>query len=367
MSFGTTVLKRILRNKLSDQEIYDRDLYNMISRFKADVQIKNDALTLYESLVKLQQENPDWYFKVDFEGIDNRLSKIFWMSPDQKSLWARFHDVVINDNTCKTNKYMMPLSIFVIIDSNQRSRIAATAIVCDETVSIYEWILEQTKLATGNLQPVIIFTDADPAMQVAISNSYPETIVRHCAFHIRQNLFKKLKKKLHNKWDGFISDFYALRNSLVASDFNRCWMDLMNKYSEVQRYCDRVLYSTKECWAYAFMRRKFSANTHSTQRVESINRVIKLEANSGNSLCQLRAGIELRLKDEAKYARLQEFRNMNPTTGLPNVSNTIFKGIDDMCKKFLTTNSLALQRRQMFESLLYRTFLCTNESDIIIN
>lgn len=154
-----------------------------------------------------------------------------------------------------------------------------------------------------------------------------------------------------------MSDFYALRNSLVISDFDHHWMELMNKYPEVQGYCDRVLYSTKECWAHAFTKRCFSANTHSTQRVESINRVIKLEANSGNSLCQLQIGIELRLKDEAKYASFQEFRNMNPTTGLPHVSGTIFKSVDDTCKKYLTQNSLALQRKQMLESLLYRCSL----------
>ncbi|CAG8481463.1 1803_t:CDS:2 [Dentiscutata heterogama] len=135
-NLGATALKRILRNRFSDQEIYNRDLYNMISRFKADTQTKNDALTLYESL------------------------------------------------------------------------------------------------------------------------------------------------------DGFISDFYTLRNSIAVSDFDSHWADLMNKYPEVQ------------------------------------------EANSGNSLCQLQTGIELRLKDEAKYARLQEFRNMNPTAGFSNVSNTIFKEID---------------------------------------
>ncbi|CAG8779969.1 11255_t:CDS:1, partial [Dentiscutata erythropus] len=39
--------------------------------------VKNDAMALYEYLSKAQQENPDWYFKVDFEGVDNRLSKIF--------------------------------------------------------------------------------------------------------------------------------------------------------------------------------------------------------------------------------------------------------------------------------------------------
>ncbi|CAG8459685.1 4064_t:CDS:2, partial [Racocetra persica] len=63
----------LLQNKFSDQKIYNRDLYNMISRFKTDNQTKNDALALYKSLVRLQQKNPNWYFKVDFEGIELRL------------------------------------------------------------------------------------------------------------------------------------------------------------------------------------------------------------------------------------------------------------------------------------------------------
>lgn len=74
-------------------------------------------------------------------------------------------------------------------------------------------------------------------------------------------------------------------------------------------------------------------------------------------MCQLHSGIELRLKDEAKYARWQEFRNMNPTTGMPRVSDTIFRNVDEICKKYLTPNSLALQRKQMVESLLYRTWI----------
>ncbi|CAG8813062.1 15479_t:CDS:2, partial [Gigaspora margarita] len=90
---GATVLRRILRNKFPNQDIYSQDLYNIINKYKADSQTKNDAVTLYEYLLKLQQENPEWYFKVDFKGIDNRLSKIFWISSEQKRLWARFHDV----------------------------------------------------------------------------------------------------------------------------------------------------------------------------------------------------------------------------------------------------------------------------------
>lgn len=48
---------------------------------------------------------------------------------------------------------------------------------------------------------------------------------------------------------------------------------------------------------------------------------------------------------------------MNPTTGMLQVSNTIFKSVDEICKKYLTPNSLALQRKQMVEALLYRTWI----------
>ncbi|CAI2192189.1 14823_t:CDS:2 [Funneliformis geosporum] len=140
------------------------------------------------------------------------------------------------------------------------------AVVCDETVSTYEWILEQTIRVTEGLQPAIRFIDADPAMQVTISNKYPETI-------------------LNNKWDDFIGEFYALRNSLVVSDFENRWAELMIKFPI------------------------FYANTHSTQRVER----------------------------------------------MPQVSSTIFKPIDEICKKYLTPNSLALQQKQMVEAFLYKT------------
>ena len=48
---------------------------------------------------------------------------------------------------------------------------------------------------------------------------------------------------------------------------------------------------------------------------------------------------------------------MNPSAGLSYVFNSIFKTIDNICQKYLTPNSLALQRKQMLESLLYRTVL----------
>jgi len=72
-----TTLRQILRNKFSDQNNYCQDLYNVIRKFKTNAQIENDAATLVEWLIKLQQEDSEWYFKIDFEGINNKPSKIF--------------------------------------------------------------------------------------------------------------------------------------------------------------------------------------------------------------------------------------------------------------------------------------------------
>ncbi|RIA97597.1 hypothetical protein C1645_813832 [Glomus cerebriforme] len=104
----------------------------------------------------------------------------------------------------------------------------------------------------------------------------------------------------------------------------------MVKYPEIKKYCEHVLYPTRTCWIYGYIRQSFLANTHSTQRVESMNCIIKMEANLDSSLCQLHSGIELHLKNEAKYSRLQEFCNMNSTAEMSLVSNIIFKSIDEI-------------------------------------
>ena len=58
-----------------------------------------------------------WKIYVRHSGNEKRLSGIFWMSPSQQDLYQRFYDIVLNDNTCKTNKYNMYLSVFMVKDN----------------------------------------------------------------------------------------------------------------------------------------------------------------------------------------------------------------------------------------------------------
>jgi hypothetical protein len=60
------------------------------------------------------------------------------MSPAQIALWLEYHDVILNDNIAKTNRYNMPLSLFLAVDNNTRSRLVAQALVSDEMTDSYK-------------------------------------------------------------------------------------------------------------------------------------------------------------------------------------------------------------------------------------
>jgi hypothetical protein len=136
----------------------------------------------------------------------------------------------MHDNTCKTNRYNRPLSIFVTPDNNLKTRIVAQAIVDDETQFSYEWVFQCVKEATG-ISPRVFVTDSDPAVSSAVATLFPDTFHMHCIWHIGQNLPKQLKGKLGSNFDNFMKDFYMTRNSLTEKQFN-----------ERYTYCVKLFY-----------------------------------------------------------------------------------------------------------------------------
>ncbi|CAG8807638.1 34288_t:CDS:2, partial [Racocetra persica] len=61
-----------------------------------------------------------------------------------------FGESIGHNNTAGTNRYNMPLSLFVAQDNNMQSCIIAQAFVSNETAETYQWVLKMTKKATNN-------------------------------------------------------------------------------------------------------------------------------------------------------------------------------------------------------------------------
>ncbi|CAG8632418.1 3412_t:CDS:2, partial [Gigaspora rosea] len=189
-----------------------------------------------------------WFVEVTWEEETNTLTNLFWMSPEQILLWCEFGEATGHNNTAGTNRYNMPLSLFVAQDDNMQSRIVTQAFVSNKTTGTYQWVLQMSKKATGNKYPHVFVTDTDPAMERAITLEYPKTQHLFCIWHVKQNVKKMLYSKLGDSFDEFYNKFWQCRNADMSNGFEYYWNQLVN-YPTANPYLERYLYERQLSWA----------------------------------------------------------------------------------------------------------------------
>ena len=128
-----STIRNLLQPKYPERVFLTQDLGNAIQKIKRNHNLQSgDASSLLAKLLQLQSENSSWFVKPWIDDTSNRLIGLFWMSPQQRECWLRFNDIIIHDNTARTNKYNYPLSLFILIDNFNKSRLAAQAFLADE-------------------------------------------------------------------------------------------------------------------------------------------------------------------------------------------------------------------------------------------
>ncbi|CAB4487733.1 unnamed protein product [Rhizophagus irregularis] len=241
--------------------IFKKDLYNAVYQF----QLQNnpgdsDASQMLQMLLKKSilihygLLNHNW-------NLYPESYHLLWMLSQQQALYESFHDIVFLDTTSNTNQFQMMLCVVVVIDNHFKSRIVASAIIENETLDTFRWIL-MTLFEETDINPRIIFTDSDPSLISAIKEIYSNTDHLLCIFHIDLNLRKKLKGKLGACFEEFCHKFYTCQNSLYIELFESRWVQLISQYPESVKYT-------------------------STQRIESINKQIHDKVDQSISLCDL--------------------------------------------------------------------------------
>jgi hypothetical protein len=343
----------LLQHDYPNHTIYKKDLYNAVYKFRA----KNnpgdsDASQMLQMLLNWKDSDPLWIVKPRLEPSSRKLNHLLWISPSQRDLYERFHDVVILDTTSNTNRFRMMLCVIAIIDNHFKTRIVASAIIEDETLDTFRWILMTLFEETG-IYPRVIFTDSDPSLISAIKEIYPNTNHLLCIFHIDLNLRKKLKGKLGVRFEEFRQKFYACRNSLCKELFEFRWMQLVDQYPESAKYMTETLYVSKDSWAISWIRNQFTGGVQSTQRIESINKQIHDKVDRSTSLCDLVVNINDCVKGEERFEKFEIERNALPTIGLPMLCNRLFGRVDDIIKQYLTPIMLGKQRLEMNQSVCY--------------
>ncbi|PKB97581.1 hypothetical protein RhiirA5_432858 [Rhizophagus irregularis] len=80
-----TTQRKLLKARFLTLSILDRDLTNVIQKYKVKLNVENDAACLLKLLIEHKSNDSRWFveFQLDQE---NRLTRLFWMSPVQIAL-----------------------------------------------------------------------------------------------------------------------------------------------------------------------------------------------------------------------------------------------------------------------------------------
>ncbi|KAI9177694.1 hypothetical protein LWI28_018214 [Acer negundo] len=94
----------------------------------------------------------------------DKLANIFWRDSHSLFEYQCFVDVLVFESTYKTNAYAKPLVLFVGVNNHRATCVFGVALLSDETVQSYRWVLSTLMDSMGHKHPISILTDGDEAM-----------------------------------------------------------------------------------------------------------------------------------------------------------------------------------------------------------
>nr|GMC78126.1 protein FAR1-RELATED SEQUENCE 4 isoform X1 [Ipomoea batatas] len=135
---------------------------------------EGDAQMLLEFFVHMQEENPEFFYAIDLNE-EHRLRNVFWVDAKGMEDYANFGDVVSLDISYFSNKHKIPLVFFIGVNNHIHPTLMGCALIVDESVHTFLWLLRTWCLAMGGRGPRVLLTDQNNAIKAAVSAVLPNT------------------------------------------------------------------------------------------------------------------------------------------------------------------------------------------------
>ncbi|RLN16875.1 protein FAR1-RELATED SEQUENCE 5-like [Panicum miliaceum] len=233
---------------------------------------ENGIPKLLEFSSEMKAQNEYFYYE---EQVDNQnvIKNVFWSHASQRAEYRDFGDVVTFDTTYKTNMYSMPLAMFVGSNHQLQNVVFGQALLQDEQANTFEWLFG----AFQNYQ--------DSAMPAAIKKVFKKAQHRLCRWHMLKKYRWELKKlyKLHDSLK--IKLITVINHPLTPTEFEASWKELVDEYGLQEDDTIKGLWDSRHLWIAAYFKPLYCGRMTSTQRSESVNKMIKSSGFTGHMTC----------------------------------------------------------------------------------
>ena len=182
----------------------------------------------------------DWLKEIDSHGLPTfmdvnsfgQLECAAFTVPKAVEWWAiNQENISIHyDTTFGTNRSGMKLGMMTGVDGDGHTRILFVTLVARQNAKSFQWCFKKLR-EVFKVAPVVIFTDSDPAMGLAISVELPEARHLLCTWHLSLNMATNVKPAAGSMWDTITKKFWDIckQSDILSRDtFDAEFRELVN-------------------------------------------------------------------------------------------------------------------------------------------
>lgn len=265
---------------------------NILNKGRADareevVALGGDVAAILSYIRQRILEGQDWRYDILLDA-QQKVTGIWWASPEQVKLLRRYWDLLLNDNSYNRNQYGYPTNIGIAIAGNGTSRNVWYAFHESEDIDTHNWVF-RNHLDVAGRPPLALFIDRHPSLIASATITMPLTDQIYCLHHLDGNIAQHLRPALGNHWQLFSTEFWEVYRSVSPREFDAKWAQLLRRFPQptVVRYLEAEIYPCRDRWAWAWIGTRFTAGIRTTGRPEVENRIKKLLSGPKMSFFQV--------------------------------------------------------------------------------
>ncbi|XP_057957628.1 protein FAR1-RELATED SEQUENCE 6-like isoform X2 [Malania oleifera] len=233
------------------------------------LELKGDAHAVYNYFCRMKLTNPNFFYLMDFDD-EGHLRNVFWADARSRAAYNYFCDTVAIDTSSLTNKYEIPLILFVGVNHHGQSVLLGCGFIGHESVEYFVWIFRAWLTCMLGHPPRVIITDRCKPLQSAVSEVFPGACHCYCLWYIMQrvpeklgglNGYEEIKRQLNK----------AVYDSLKIAEFETSWSSMIKRHGLGDNKWLQSLYEDRQQWVPVYLKDTFFAGMISIQENEGLD------------------------------------------------------------------------------------------------
>ncbi|KAM6547826.1 hypothetical protein CsatB_019502 [Cannabis sativa] len=317
----------------------------------------NDVQKLMNLFSYLQVKDPSFFYAIQVDN-QNRSTNFFWRDCRSRMDYNYFGDVIVLDTTCRIDN--MVYALFWGLNHHQQCVIFGCAILLEETLDSFVWLLESFKLSMDMYQPRTFYSMEEcEAMSTAIDMVFPKSEHRLSVNSIKINARKHLPTYFEQP------GFEVLFNKCIFDcttniEFEMHWNSLLEQYNLRENQWLTSLNKLWKRWSHLFCKKTFSAGIE-LMFDSNVTNMDFFFLNSSSKVVTLPDFVMQYVKD-SKRRRLKELHEDLRCHEIVNSRSR--KGMEKHAEELYTCTMFEKFQEELLDSLSLAIEEVTNSANI---